>query len=222
MPPLPDPLVELDQLLAALPNADEAPLLTELDGFLAGTLIAPAPVPEDHWLPMIWAGEDGAGEAFVPPPRLIALAKARRAEIAAALIVGGLRYAPVYDYDADDVPMWELWIEGFARALSLWGNGWADALEGEDEDLGAALMGLALLVAVGRDPQIDPAGEGDDLMAEAPVMIPYLVETVYRRRHNLARIVMAPGPASAPTKARRNDPCPCGSGRKFKKCCGAA
>lgn len=26
----------------------------------------------------------------------------------------------------------------------------------------------------------------------------------------------SPGPA-----ARRNDPCPCGSGRKFKKCCGA-
>jgi len=22
-------------------------------------------------------------------------------------------------------------------------------------------------------------------------------------------------------KARRNDPCPCGSGRKYKKCCGA-
>jgi SEC-C motif-containing protein len=24
-----------------------------------------------------------------------------------------------------------------------------------------------------------------------------------------------------PTKVGRNDPCPCGSGRKFKKCCGA-
>ena len=24
-----------------------------------------------------------------------------------------------------------------------------------------------------------------------------------------------------PIKVRRNDPCPCGSGRKFKKCCGA-
>jgi uncharacterized protein YecA (UPF0149 family) len=23
-------------------------------------------------------------------------------------------------------------------------------------------------------------------------------------------------------KTGRNDPCPCGSGRKFKKCCGAA
>lgn len=28
-------------------------------------------------------------------------------------------------------------------------------------------------------------------------------------------------PAQAPTKVGRNDLCPCGSGRKFKKCCGA-
>jgi hypothetical protein len=28
-------------------------------------------------------------------------------------------------------------------------------------------------------------------------------------------------PYIAPTKTGRNDPCPCGSGKKFKKCCGA-
>ena len=31
----------------------------------------------------------------------------------------------------------------------------------------------------------------------------------------------AAAPAAAPVKAGRNDPCPCGSGKKFKKCCGA-
>ena len=30
-----------------------------------------------------------------------------------------------------------------------------------------------------------------------------------------------PQPAAAAPKAGRNDPCPCGSGKKFKKCCGA-
>jgi preprotein translocase subunit SecA len=28
------------------------------------------------------------------------------------------------------------------------------------------------------------------------------------------------GPPAAPRKVGRNDPCPCGSGRKYKKCCG--
>jgi hypothetical protein len=30
-----------------------------------------------------------------------------------------------------------------------------------------------------------------------------------------------PQPYAAPYKPGRNDPCPCGSGKKFKKCCGA-
>jgi uncharacterized protein YecA (UPF0149 family) len=30
-----------------------------------------------------------------------------------------------------------------------------------------------------------------------------------------------PAPAPAPLKVGRNDPCPCGSGKKHKKCCGA-
>jgi preprotein translocase subunit SecA len=29
-----------------------------------------------------------------------------------------------------------------------------------------------------------------------------------------------PEPERASTKVGRNDPCPCGSGKKFKKCCG--
>jgi len=29
-------------------------------------------------------------------------------------------------------------------------------------------------------------------------------------------------PVQAAPKVGRNDPCPCGSGRKFKKCCGAS
>ena len=28
-----------------------------------------------------------------------------------------------------------------------------------------------------------------------------------------------PEPITAPDKTRRNDPCPCGSGKKYKKCC---
>jgi uncharacterized protein len=30
----------------------------------------------------------------------------------------------------------------------------------------------------------------------------------------------APRPRTAPADVGRNDPCPCGSGLKFKKCCG--
>jgi uncharacterized protein YecA (UPF0149 family) len=62
--------------------------------------------------------------------------------------------------------------------------------------------------------------ENEDMIAAAPDMIPYLVETVYRRQHGLDRVVMASEPFIAGPKIGRNEPCPCGSGKKFKKCCG--
>jgi uncharacterized protein YecA (UPF0149 family) len=34
-------------------------------------------------------------------------------------------------------------------------------------------------------------------------------------------IVEPQGPYRAPPKVGRNEPCPCGSGRKYKKCCGS-
>lgn len=35
------------------------------------------------------------------------------------------------------------------------------------------------------------------------------------------RLLHPPQPAKTTSSAGRNDPCPCGSGRKHKKCCGA-
>jgi SWIM/SEC-C metal-binding protein len=38
---------------------------------------------------------------------------------------------------------------------------------------------------------------------------------------DMDRALRAPKPAVASPKVGRNDPCPCGSGKKFKKCCAA-
>jgi SWIM/SEC-C metal-binding protein len=36
---------------------------------------------------------------------------------------------------------------------------------------------------------------------------------------DIERVLLAREPARALPKVGRNDPCPCGSGKKFKKCC---
>jgi|GEM_PF-2697273 len=61
---------------------------------------------------------------------------------------------------------------------------------------------------------------------------PRYVEVVTKRRDLLRAVylnsvrelrpeLVAPEPVSSPTKVGRNAPCPCGSGRKYKRCCGA-
>lgn len=37
---------------------------------------------------------------------------------------------------------------------------------------------------------------------------------------DLEKLLNPPAPIKAETKIGRNDPCPCGSGKKYKKCCG--
>jgi SWIM/SEC-C metal-binding protein len=38
---------------------------------------------------------------------------------------------------------------------------------------------------------------------------------------DIERALSPPIPATSAPKTGRNDPCPCGSGKKFKKCCGS-
>jgi uncharacterized protein len=68
--------------------------------------------------------------------------------------------------------------------------------------------------------ELDPE-EDADLLAEAPELIPACVVGIdgfWKRRRDQPKA--GPGRAKSP-KIGRNDPCPCGSGRKYKRYCGA-
>ena len=72
--------------------------------------------------------------------------------------------------------------------------------------------------------------EEDRFMEEADELIPACVTTIaaYWRGKEPKQISMplpsgsSTKPARTPTKVGRNDSCPCGSGKKFKKCCDKA
>jgi hypothetical protein len=49
--------------------------------------------------------------------------------------------------------------------------------------------------------------------------LPSFFEKRMRRMKAVGRALKRDNPSAAPLKLGRNDPCPCGSGRKYKKCC---
>ena len=65
--------------------------------------------------------------------------------------------------------------------------------------------------------------------AEEEVTAPAPVEPMFQHKEPPQQLayssepedVGTPGQARAENKPGRNDPCPCGSGKKYKKCCGA-
>src|SRR5262249_54450673 len=120
------------------------------------------------------------------------------------------------------------WAEGFLQAIMLRMDAWDRLLKSKrdgqllipilalcGDENGESLLGL-------------PAEDEDPIMQEAVEFIPACVTAIaaYWRRKGPKQISMPliPSPSSVPhrsaSKAGRNDPCPCGSGKKFKKAAG--
>ena len=51
-------------------------------------------------------------------------------------------------------------------------------------------------------------------------MLDFRGHTPEEKGHVAVPIPMKKTPVTAPKKIYPNDPCPCGSGKKYKKCCG--
>ncbi len=128
---------------------------------------------------------------------------------------------------------WELkdWAEGFRRAM-LQGGHWQPMLGNKDA---WPLISPIVLFQSGYNPD-----KPDLQIDQRPEMLSVLVRCIYEMRqwwqaHALAQTHAAsaapaaaattamgsPYPVRSATKVGRNEPCPCGSGQKYKKCCGA-
>jgi len=216
---LPDYLDELDQLL--LDQGDDWMLLTQLDGYLTGILVSPDPVPPSSWMKHIWAGDDGKGTPHFDTmgdfQHLIDLIMRHYNHVVASLAQPGA-YEPLFDIDTrnDDI-LWEMWIDGFVQAMSLAPVGWRRAAASDDAGCKAALKGIAKLHAIAEGEARISRRKEDQWTREAPDLIPIWVEMLHAWR-----LENDPGRPSSPMQGKvgRNDPCPCGSGKKYKKCCG--
>ncbi len=220
-------LDQLDDFLLNLPDEhDEVMLIEELDGFLTGVIVGPEMILPSRWMPHIWShtgSEDHAPvfENVTQAQHMTGLIMDHYNSIAKSLLTAPAAYEPVFAVDTrnDDV-LWEMWAEGFSRAVALSPASWLAIIESGNTDALAAFSGLRSLAAIASGESKLPKPEQDRLTAEAPELIPDWVEILFYWR--LAHNPIAPSTAAATFKnTGRNDPCPCGSGKKYKKCHGA-
>jgi uncharacterized protein len=218
---LPSRFRRLDGALADLP-LEEPMLLTELDGFLTALVVGPDTIPQGEWLQSIWGSDDSDEPPFDDPADVqwfVDAVMARHAEIVRDLTRG--KPQPIFDTDDrnGDV-LWEGWIDGFAEAVALRPESWTALGDGTDPDTAEALAQIMALIAIVTNETTLDSIEVNALDAHAPAQI---VAAVLKLNSARARNTVAASstPAAAPsTKIGRNDPCPCGSGNKFKRCCG--
>ncbi|WP_240499898.1 UPF0149 family protein [Sphingomonas montana] len=216
MPKLPSRLRRLDEILADLPM-DDPMLLSELDGYLTAVAVHPQAIDQAAWLPPIWGGGHGEAPPFDDPidvQMFADMVAARHQEVVRDLARG--KPQPLFDIDErNGEVLWEIWIDGFAMGMEAHAEGW-DAVPGDGAAM-AALSSLRTLVDVAGDAAELDSAEINALCDAAPGLIVADIRTLY------AGQVRPDGGAAAVEVAKvgRNDPCPCGSGRKHKKCCAA-
>jgi uncharacterized protein len=225
-----DELDRLDKLLLSIPMEADGMLLSEFDGFCAGLVLSPEMIPPGEWLPCVWGSSMDHLETFDDVQGITDLVMRHYNDVALSLTPPDMEYGPLYDEDTrTGEVLWETWCCGFERAMRLRPNAWERIVDSGDEEAAASINMMLALYNIAEGQSDLPKASIAALTEEAPDLIPKLVLTL--NTSTKSGTIAAPFPAWAAanqhhapfrgTKVGRNAPCPCGSGRKYKQCCGS-
>ncbi|MGE0665033.1 MAG: UPF0149 family protein [Sphingomonadales bacterium] len=215
-------LDRLESMLFDVPAEAGGMLLDEFDGFVAGLLVCPEYVPPEEWVPKAVGIFEADAPDRIVDPQLRSLLIAHYDDVRHDLSDGQTLYQPVFSEDPRSGEiLWELWAEGFAAAFFARGDSWLSILDEGDTEASAALSLLVSLAATATG-TAEPGEEAPKGLIEiAHDIIPGCIETLFLHKMAHGGIgnrlqFVRPG-----RKIGRNEPCLCGSGKKYKKCCGA-
>jgi len=208
---------ELDAFLMSEATSDECMDIVTLDGFLTALVVGPGLIRPSVWLPVVWGGASPAFDSSEQAERIIGLVLRRMNAICAMFGEHATAFEPLlYESEVEGGELWSAddWCFGFMRAIELSFEDW-DPLFADQ----ANRVLVVPILMLGTDEGLDGIDAAADPEAEYESLLEMLetsmvaIEAYWRlrRQGNL------PGPAAR--RPRRNQTCPCGSGRKFKKCC---
>jgi len=128
-------------------------------------------------------------------------------------------YVPLLLQDENGVAKGNDWAHGFMRGTLMRHGGWAELVE--DEEHGGCMVPVFMLhYEYDEDPEMRPE-QRENIKAH---MAAGLLQAYryFRAQRQVSAGAHASEPRRSTPKVGRNDPCPCGSGKKYKKCCGGA
>jgi uncharacterized protein len=206
----------------------------ELQGFLFAVVSAPELVRPSEWLPIIFNEHDAGYATLEEANAILGHIMALYNEINMAVLEERVVLpadchvrSRALDNLKETAPLAQ-WSRGF-----MTGHQWLEELwevelpEDLDQEVGTVLMTLSFFASrkLAEAFQAEGALRTKSLGATAASLLRVFPEALAEYAH-LGRSVLGAvhtTAARAPrrvTRVGRNDPCPCGSGKKFKKCCG--
>lgn len=227
----------LSRFLAAPERPEGTMTYPQFAGFVFAVACAPELVRPSEWLPLVFDDQEPDYETMDEAQDVLAAMMAlynecnrQGVEGSAALPPGcEIRSKPLDNLDAD-APLSQ-WARGFAAGFGYLEETWNEHLPAElDQELGAILMALSFFATPAlADTFVAEAKGATSLERLAETVVRVFPDAMLGYAHMGRAIYQALLESGAPDldpverpKVGRNEPCPCGSGKKFKKCCGAA
>lgn len=231
---------ELDDILTSDAMPQDCMDISTLDGFFAALVLNPRLIMPNEYLPWVWDMEQGEETPEFESPeqadRILQLVMRYYNSVLST--IDNDNFAPLfYTLAQDDGSEFydaEGWCAGFMHGIFLFGEPWKEVLEKHSEY-------LAPMVLLGTEhgwDMLEKCADEKQAIQEAYEAIAGAVALLHEhfgeQREAETRERMAqPGRCSsdlpgdvvdmlnARFKVGRNEECSCGSGRKFRECCGA-
>ncbi len=234
-------LDELDDLLADTPEPLEPLDIVMLDGYLCGVIVQPRLVPKEEWLPPVFDLEGNDLPDDVDPAwlgRVEALVERRHAALNVGMAEEGwfdpvLHEAPEPEDNeegSEAAAVWAQvpevsrplfsWVAGFQYAMTVF----PDLAELPSDAVGIALERVFRHLPPDTDEHKEivatldrelPVKTTDEAVEDLVMAVSELWELTRDDRYRVDTV------RRDVPKVGRNDPCPCGSGKKYKQCHGA-
>jgi uncharacterized protein len=233
--PLSDDEEEQLSRFFARQTGPDAMNLEEMDGFFAALLAGPEMVMPAEYLPVVLgraaSGEDddhdAAAFANLEEANATLGLIMRHWNVVAGVIDRGEIYLPLLlERDPEDpLPEGHRWARGFMRGVGMRRASWAELINDEAE--AGAIVPIALLAGdVDAEWLKRPWSTKDqeELLLKVAAGFTRIHRYFAPQRRKNAALRAGEGARSSArrttAKVGRNESCPCGSGRKYKQCCG--
>ncbi|MFA7241694.1 MAG: UPF0149 family protein [Sulfuricellaceae bacterium] len=215
-------LDQLENLLAADIYKGEAMMLDALQGFLCAVISSPETIPANVWIAEVLGELDY--ESSAQTQEIEALLMKFHDSIATALANNEGFDLILYGAENPDELDFASWSDGYVYGSQIGDADWFDEAGEYNKDLSEKMEIFFLLNGMIKEDALrnnEPwmsAKEEKKLLAQAQENMPGAINAIYRfwRDQSAAQTPMR----RASPKVGRNDLCPCGSGKKFKQCCG--
>ncbi len=212
----------------------------DLQGFLFTIASSPETIKPSEWLPIISNEEDIGFENEIEMQRVLDLIMALYNQVNSSVLErsdampSGCEFQPAIDAEFDEESSVSQWSRGFVLGHDWLSEVWEEYLpESVDKECGATVMALSFFssrqLADAYYAEVDDAesserGKSFEQFAETVrKLFPAALSAYAHLGRTIFEVLMQDvadhAELSQSTKIGRNDPCPCGSGKKYKKCC---